>query len=44
MADDPLESLRASCLALPEVTERLNHGMPSWVVRHQTVARLDAEG
>lgn len=30
---DPLESLRALCLALPETTERLSHGEPAWFVR-----------
>ena len=30
---DPLPRLRALCLALPEVTERLNHGEPAWAVR-----------
>jgi hypothetical protein len=29
----PLERLRALCLALPEVTERLSHGEPTWFVR-----------
>lgn len=33
MAENPLDRLRAICLALPEVTERLNHGQPSFVVR-----------
>ncbi|HKS45203.1 MAG TPA: MmcQ/YjbR family DNA-binding protein [Amycolatopsis sp.] len=33
MADEPLESLRRLCLALPEVTERLSHGEPTWLVR-----------
>ncbi|MDQ0378955.1 MmcQ/YjbR family DNA-binding protein [Amycolatopsis thermophila] len=28
-----LESLREVCLALPEVTERLSHGEPTWFVR-----------
>jgi gamma-glutamylcyclotransferase (GGCT)/AIG2-like uncharacterized protein YtfP len=27
---DPLERLRALCLALPQVTERLSHGEPTW--------------
>ncbi|MPY98722.1 MAG: MmcQ/YjbR family DNA-binding protein [Actinophytocola sp.] len=31
--DDPLLRLRALCLALPEVTERLSHGEPTWFVR-----------
>lgn len=30
---DALEHLRALCLALPEVTERLSHGEPTWFVR-----------
>ena len=33
MSDDPLDRLRALCLALPEVTERLSHGEPTWFVR-----------
>lgn len=33
MANDPLESLRPLCLALPETTERLSHGEPTWFVR-----------
>jgi hypothetical protein len=33
MAADPLDSLRALCLALPETTERLSHGEPTWFVR-----------
>ena len=30
---DALETLRALCMALPEVTERLSHGEPTWFVR-----------
>lgn len=30
---DPLEKLRKICLALPEVTERLSHGEPTWFIR-----------
>ena len=30
---DPVEQLRQICLALPEVTERLSHGEPTWFVR-----------
>jgi hypothetical protein len=30
---DPLEALRRLCLALPEVTERLSHGEPTWFIR-----------
>ena len=33
VSDDPQEQLRRICLALPEVTERLSHGEPSWFVR-----------
>lgn len=33
MTEDPLASLRALCLALPEVTERISHGEPAWFVR-----------
>jgi hypothetical protein len=30
---ESLERLRTLCLALPEVTERLSHGEPTWFVR-----------
>jgi hypothetical protein len=33
VGEDPLERLRALCLALPEATERLSHGEPTWFVR-----------
>lgn len=33
MIDDPLERLRAICLARPEATERLSHGEPTFFVR-----------
>jgi predicted DNA-binding protein (MmcQ/YjbR family) len=32
-AGDPLPRLRGLCLALPETTERLSHGEPTWFVR-----------
>jgi hypothetical protein len=32
-ATDPVDRLRALCLALPEVTERASHGEPSFFVR-----------
>ena len=32
-ADDALDTLRALCVALPQVTERLSHGEPAWFVR-----------
>lgn len=31
--DQPLERIRAICRALPEVTERLSHGSPTFFVR-----------
>jgi hypothetical protein len=31
--EDPIERLRRLCLALPEVTERLSHGEPTWFVQ-----------
>ncbi|MEV5409021.1 MmcQ/YjbR family DNA-binding protein [Thermopolyspora sp. NPDC052614] len=30
---DPLETLRRLCRALPETTERLSHGEPTWFIR-----------
>ncbi|GAB3436120.1 MmcQ/YjbR family DNA-binding protein [Actinophytocola sediminis] len=35
---DPLSRLRALCLALPEATERLSHGEPTWFVRRAFVS------
>jgi hypothetical protein len=32
-----LERLRKICLALPEITERLSHGEPTWFVRDKKV-------
>lgn len=37
MSKDTVQRLRELCLALPEVTERLNHGEPSWAVRRRTL-------
>ncbi len=37
LADEPQERLRRLCLALPEVTERLSHGEPTWFVRGKKV-------
>ena len=28
-----MDTLRAACMALPEVTERISHGEPTWFVR-----------
>ena len=33
MSDSPLDRLRSICLSLPETTERLSHGEPTWFVR-----------
>ena len=33
MVEGPLETLRRLCLALPETTERLSHGEPTWFVQ-----------
>ena len=41
MADDVLERLRALCLALPETTEKLSHGEPTWFVRRTFVMYAD---
>jgi hypothetical protein len=35
VATTPLDRVRVMCLALPEVTERLSHGAPSFFVRRQ---------
>ncbi len=40
-----LDPLRAICMALPEVTERLSHGAPTWFVRgRKTFVTLWADG
>ena len=36
-ADRTLERLRVVCLALPEVTERVSHGSPSFFIRDKKV-------
>ena len=33
MPTDPVNKLRGICLALPETTERLSHGEPTWFIR-----------
>ena len=40
-AADPLPRLRALCLALPDVTEKLSHGEPTWFVRRTFVMYAD---
>ena len=38
MADDPvLERLRSICFALPEMTERVSHGSPTFFIRDKKV-------
>ena len=37
MTNDLLEALRAICLGLPETSERLSHGEPTWFVRGKKV-------
>ncbi|MQA01284.1 MAG: MmcQ/YjbR family DNA-binding protein [Streptosporangiales bacterium] len=41
--DDALPRLRELCLALPEATERLSHGEPTWFVRGKKVFVMYAE-
>jgi hypothetical protein len=37
----PLERLRTLCMALPEVTEKVSHGEPTWFVRKTFVMFAD---
>jgi hypothetical protein len=37
VVDILLEQVRAICVGLPEVTERLSHGAPTWFVRDKKV-------
>jgi hypothetical protein len=37
IADEALERLRVICFALPEVSERISHGSPSFFVRDKKV-------
>ncbi|WP_200209538.1 MmcQ/YjbR family DNA-binding protein [Micromonospora coerulea] len=40
-----LDRVRGSCAALPEVSERLSHGSPTWFVRgRMTFVTLHADG
>lgn len=39
-----LERLGQFCLAMPEVTERLNHGSPAWYVRGKIFLRRGRSG
>lgn len=40
---DPLDRVRALCLALPETIERLSHGEPAWFVRGRRTVVTYAE-
>jgi hypothetical protein len=37
----PLDRLREICLSLPEVTEKISHGEPTWFVRKSFVTFAD---
>ncbi|MBA3524293.1 MAG: MmcQ/YjbR family DNA-binding protein [Geodermatophilaceae bacterium] len=37
MSDDGVEHVRRICLALPEASERVSHGEPTWFVRDRKV-------
>jgi hypothetical protein len=41
MALSPLDRLRALCLALPEATEKVSHGSPTWFVKKVFVTYVD---
>ena len=41
MTEDPLPRVRALCLALPEVTEKVSHGEPTWFVRRSFLMYAD---
>jgi hypothetical protein len=43
MPEDPLEKLRRLCLALPEGTERVSHGEPTWFVGDKKVFVMYAD-
>jgi hypothetical protein len=44
MPSDLAGQVRAISMALPEVTERLSHGVPTWFVRGKSLAMLWARG
>jgi hypothetical protein len=44
MTADLAGQLRAICLALPEVTERLSHGAPTWFAVKKSFVTLWADG
>src|SRR2546428_11630273 len=40
---NPLERLRAICMALPEATERVSHGEPAWFVQDKKLFVMFAD-
>ena len=40
MSTDPVQRLRAICLALPGAEERLSHGTPTWFVGGRQFAQI----
>lgn len=45
LTDEAVSRMRAICLALPEVTERLSHGTPTWFVRDKKqIVQIWTEG
>ena len=36
MSDTPLDRVRTICMALPDVSEKLSHGLPTWFTRRRT--------
>jgi hypothetical protein len=43
MTGDALDRLREICFKMPEVTERLSHGEPSWFVRDKRLFVMFAD-
>jgi hypothetical protein len=39
--EDPLPRLRALCLGLPQVTEKISHGEPTWFAQRSFVMYAD---
>lgn len=40
---DPLERVRALCMAFPEVSERLSHGEPAWFFKDKKLFLMYAD-
>ena len=43
MEENPVDRLRRLCISLPEVTERLSHGEPTWFVRGKSTFVMFAD-